>query len=297
MRVTSLPLVLVTLFGVFLLGASCNGSSGTGANAGSGDKPAAETAGRVEKLEQVDTSQLTDAERRVFVDLSNELLSPCGEPVSVARCVVESRACRTCVPAARYVARLVAEGFERNELKELYAARFDAKKRVAIDTQDAPMRGAPMARVQIVEFSDFECPYCGKAHPALSKVIEEFDGQVNLAFKNFPLSGHKNALPAARAATAAQNQGKFWELADKLFEHQRELTAEKIRELAVEAKLDMAKFDADFASAEVDARVARDRKQGETLDIQGTPTLFVNGRPFRESIQNLPKYIKEELAM
>jgi protein-disulfide isomerase len=195
------------------------------------------------------------------------------------------------------VARLVAEGLEKNELKDLYAARFDAKKKVEIDTQDAPLRGAPMAKVQIVEFSDFECPYCGKAHPALSQLLQEFDGQVNLTFKNFPLSGHKNALPAARAATAAQNQGKFWEMADKLFEHQRELTPEKIRELAAGLKLDMAKFDADLASAEVEARVARDKKHGEGLEIQGTPSLFVNGRPFREPIQNLPKYVKEELAM
>jgi protein-disulfide isomerase len=293
MRVTSLPIVLVTLAGVFLLGASCNGSSGV-------EKPSpdkADAPARIEKLEQVDTSQLTDAERRVFVDLANELLSPCGDPVSVARCVSESRACRTCVPAARYIARLVTEGYEKNELKELFGARFDAKKKSTIDTQDAPLRGAPMAKVQIVEFSDFECPYCGKAHPALSQLLQEFDGQVNLAFKQFPLSGHKHALPAAKAAAAAQNQGKFWEMADRLFEHQRELSPEKIRELAAELKLDMAKFDADFASPEIDARIARDRKHGEALEIQGTPSLFVNGRPFREAIQNLPKYVKEELAM
>jgi protein-disulfide isomerase len=293
MRLTSLPLVLLTLFGVFSLGASCNGSSG-------GEKPKVEPTAvpaRVEKLDQVDTSQLTDAERRVFIDLANELLSPCGEPISVARCVSEAKACRTCVPAARYVARLVAEGFEKNELKELFAARFDSKKKVQIDTAAAPVRGAPMARVQIVEFSDFECPYCGKAHPALSKLLEEFDGQVNLTFKNFPLSGHKNSIPAARAAAAAQNQGKFWELADKLFEHQRELSADKVRELAAAVGLDMAKFDQDFASADVEARVAADKKSGEALDIQGTPSLFINGRPFRESIQSLSKYVKEELAM
>jgi protein-disulfide isomerase len=153
-----------------------------------------------------------------------------------------------------------------------------------------------MAKVTIVEFSDFECPYCGAAHPALSALLGEFPGQVNLVFKNFPLDGHKNSMPAARAAVAAQLQGKFWEMADKLFEHQRELSPEKIRELAQSIGLDMAKFDADVASPAVQQRVENDKKEGAGLGIQGTPSLFVNGRPYKESVQNLGKYLKEELS-
>jgi protein-disulfide isomerase len=288
MRASSLPFLLLAVFGTFFLGASCNSKQEQG---GGGQAPA-----RVEKLEQVDTSALTDSERKVWIELVNTQLSPCGEPVGVAQCVVERRSCGSCVPAARYLVRLVSEGLEKNEIEEFYGARYDAKKKVAIDTADAPVRGAPMAKVTIVEFSDFECPYCGRAHPALSTLLSEFDGQVNLVFKNFPLEGHKNSMPAARASVAAQLQGKFWPVADALFEHQRELSTDKIREIAQRAGLDMARFDADVASAAVQQRVDNDKKEGASLGIQGTPSLFVNGRPYKEPIQNLSKYVKEELA-
>lgn len=301
MRASSLPfsrgprllrippgVLLLAVLGMFSLGASCNTKQEQGGSQG--------TQTRIEKLEQVDTSGLTDSERKVWIELANGQLSPCGEPVSVAQCVAERRACSSCVPAARYLVRLVSEGLEKAEIEELFSARWDPKKKVTIDTADAPVRGAPMAKITIVEFSDFECPYCGAAHPALSALLSEFNGQVNLAFKHFPLDGHKNSMPAARAAVAAQLQGKFWEMADALFEHQRELSAEKIRELAQGVGLDMARFDADIASPAVQQRVERDKKEGTGLGIQGTPSLFVNGRPYKEPIQSLSKYLKEELA-
>ncbi len=287
-------LPLLPLLVLFSVGASCNGGSQESKVAGGSPKPV--YGPKIERLDQVDTKALTDTERRVWVDLANELLSPCGEPVSVAQCVSESRACGACVPAARYLVRLVSEGFEQAEMREHFAFRFDPKKKVAIDTTDAAVRGAPMAGINIVEFSDFECPHCGAAHPMLRQVLAEFDGKVNLVFKQYPLEGHANAMPAARAAVAAQAQGKFWEMADLLFENQRELSPEKIRELAQKAGLDMAKFDSDLVSPATQARVDRDRKDGTALDVQGTPTLFINGRPFKEALPNLSKYLKEELA-
>lgn len=293
MRSSSLQVLLLPLLVVFSLGASCNGGTANPESPADG-KPAA-ASNRIEKLDRVDTSALTDAERRSWADLANELLSPCGEPVSVAQCVSEARACGACVPAARYLVRLVSEGFEATEIRDQFASRFDPKKKVTVDTNDAPVRGAPMASISIVEFSDFECPYCGAAHPILKEVLQEFDGKVNLTFKQYPLEAHKNAMPAARAAVAAQAQGKFWEMADLLFENQRELSSEKIRELAGKAGLDLVKFDADLAAEATQARVDKDRKDGQALEVQGTPTLFINGRRFHESVQSLSKYLKEEL--
>ncbi|MDB4986778.1 MAG: Na+/H+ antiporter NhaA type, partial [Myxococcaceae bacterium] len=224
MRSHSLPLLSLALLGFFSLGASCNNGKEspkiTGDTAASSQSPSDEGAKkapppktRIDKLDRIDLSDLTSNERRTFFEVVNDALSPCGEPVSVAQCVAESRACRSCVPGARYVARLVTDGLEKTEILELFAARFDPKKKFKIDTSEAPVRGAPMAKVTIVEFSDFECPHCGAAHPLLSRVLEEFNGKVNLVFKNFPLDSHKNAAPAARAAVAAHAQGKFWELA------------------------------------------------------------------------------------
>lgn len=306
MRSLSLPLVLLVLLGFFSVGASCNGHKAeppksdpsTGAAAAAKqEKAAPEKAARIDKLEGIDTSSLTDAERKTFFDLANELLTPCGEPVSLARCVSEHRGCGACVPAARYLLRLVSEGYEKAELAELYANRFDPKRKVEIDTAQAPIRGEPMAKISIVEFSDFECPHCGAAHPVLTRVLGEFSGKVNLAFKHFPLDSHKNAAPAARAAVAAQAQGKFWEMADALFENQRALTPEKIRALAKEIGLDMAKFDAAIAADAARERVEGDKREGAKLGIQGTPTFYINGRVYNGSPQSLGKYLKEELAL
>lgn len=299
MRSLSLPLVLLALLGFFSLGASCKQGQNKKGSAAQTEEASADdtTAATVDKLERVDTSFLTDPERRSFLELVNELLSPCGDPVSVARCVAEQRGCGACVPSARYTARLVAEGYEKSEIKELFAARFDPKKKVDVDVSQAPVKGAPMAKVSIVEFSDFECPHCGAAHPLLARVLDEYPGKVNVAFKHFPLDSHKNAGAAARAAVAAQRQGKFWEMADELFAHQRELSDAKIRELAKKIGLDMAKFEADLASSEVQARVEADKKEGLALGIQGTPSIYVNGRPYKEGLSSLNKYVKEALEL
>jgi predicted DsbA family dithiol-disulfide isomerase len=297
MRLLSLPLVSLALLGLFSLGASCNrGQEKKGGQSVEARGAEAKSA-KIDKLERVDTSALTDAERATFVELVNELLSPCGDPVSVAQCVAEARGCGACIPSARYTARLVAEGYEKAEIQELFSARFDLKKKVDIDLAQAPVKGPPMAKLSIVEFSDFECPHCGAAHPVLARLLEEFPGKVNVAFKHFPLDSHKNAAPAARAAVAAQLQGKFWEMADKLFERQRELSPEVIRELAKEVGLDLAKFDADVANPSTQQRVDRDKKEGVALGIQGTPSLYINGRAYKEGLPSLSKYLKEALEL
>jgi protein-disulfide isomerase len=163
--------------------------------------------------------------------------------------------------------------------------------------QGAKVRGAPMAPVTIVEFSDFQCPYCGAAHPGLTRLLREFDGQVKLVFKYFPLSGHERAMPAARAAEAAARQGKFWEMHDMLFEHQHELEDADFERYANALGLDMDKFRTDIVSSEVQARIDADRTEGDKLKLEGTPTIYVDGRLLREPFKALPAYLKEELEL
>ncbi len=292
-----LLIVPLTLLSCLSLGASCSGGAqGETSSGGSGgnDTPAQEGP-RVESLEQVDTSQLTRAEQRVWVELVNDLLSPCGEPVSVGRCVSEERGCRRCVPAARYLVRLIGEGYERQEIEDLYASRYGRDRALEVSLEGAPSRGSPMAPVTIVEFSDFECPYCGRAHPILQQVMRDFEGSVRVVFKHFPLSAHPRAMPAARAAIAAGNQGKFWEMHDLLFEHQRQLEDEDIEGYAEQLGLDMERFRTDMASAETQRRIERDKEEGQHLGVEGTPSFFVNGRAFQEPPSALPAYIREEL--
>jgi len=291
---TRLLFVPLAFFALMSLGASCSGGQGEtndGRQAGRADE-----APRVEELEPVDTSDLTAAEKRVWVELINDLLSPCGEPVTVGRCVAEERGCRRCVPAARYLVRLIEEGYERQEVEERYAARYARDREVQIELEGAPVRGSPMAQVTIVEFSDFECPYCGRAHPILQQVLDEFEGRVRLVFKHYPLSSaHPHALPAARAAIAAGNQGKFWEMHDLLFEHQRQLEDEDIEGYARQLDLDMDRFRADLVAAATQRRIEQDKAEGQRVGVEGTPTFFVNGRAFHGAPSALPAYIREEL--
>jgi protein-disulfide isomerase len=292
-------LITLAFLALTSLGASCSGNNpGTEASGASPSNPGAggpSRGPRVETLAQVDVSRLTRAERRIWVDLVNDLLSPCGEPVSVGRCAAESQGCRTCVPAARYLVRLIGEGYERQEVEELYAARYAREEPVTLDLQTSPTRGSPMAPITVVAFSDFECPYCGRAHSTLQQVIREFDGRVRLVFKHFPLSGHPRAAPAARAALAAGNQGKFWEMHDLLFEHQRELEDDDIDAYAQQLGLDMEQFRRDLMSPELQRRIDSDRAEGQRVGVEGTPTLFVNGRMLEEPPSALPAYIREEL--
>jgi len=260
------------------------------------DVPEDDDEPQIESLEGVDVSRLDRQSRALWVDAVNELLSPCGDPVTVAECVQERGECRQCAIAARYVARLAQEGADDREIRELYALRYDEENEQTIEVGEAPVRGPQMgAPITIVEFSDFECPYCREAHPILARTVAEFEGRVRLVFKHYPLSAHEHALPAARAAVAAMRQGKFWEMHDTLFENQHALTPSDLERYAREIGLDVERFREDLASEESLALVQADRALGQEVGVQGTPTIFVNGRKFREPPDSLPAYIRETL--
>ena len=252
----------------------------------------------IESVPGVDVSRLSRGDQRTFFRLVNDLLSPCGEPVSVARCVVDERSCGRCLPAARYIGRLVGEGLDRAEVRELYRSRFDEESRHAIDVEGAPTRGAVMgADVTIVEFSDFECPYCRLAAPILERVAREHSDRVSFVFKHYPLGGHEHSRPAARAAIAAGRQGKFWEMHDLLFEHQHALEPSDLEGYARRLGLDLERFRTDMEASETEALIDANRAEGREVGVDGTPRIFVNGRPFEESFENMDTYVREELRM
>jgi glutaredoxin len=249
----------------------------------------------IESLPQVPLDGLDGPARAGWVSAVNEVTSPCGEPISLARCVADGGSCRQCVPAARYLARLAREGLEPVELRELFRARYDRSTHVELEAGEAPVRGAPMARVTVIEFSDFECPHCAAAHPVLERLVHEQAGDVRVVFKNYPLGGHTHARRAARAAVAAQRQGKFWEMHDLLFANQAHLDAPDLERYAEAIGLDMERFRADLASDESEQRVAADRAQGVAAGVTGTPTIFVNGRQYLGPIEDIGTYVREEL--
>jgi protein-disulfide isomerase len=232
-------------------------------------------------LPGVDTSSLTSREKSDWSRFVSELRSPCADqPVSVAQCVTEARACTACVPAAKALAKQVQRGRTRQQVEAFYKARFSPDQVKDIALEDSPSKGNPAAPVLLVEFADFQCPACRAARPMVEEALKKHEGQTRLVFKNFPLSIHQYGEKLARSARAAQNQGKFWEMYAALFDNQERISPAVIDELAKGLGLDMAKFQKDVESEAVADAVSRDRKQGERLDIQSTPTLYINGRLF-----------------
>lgn len=140
-----------------------------------------------------------------------------------------------------------------------------------------PSRGPQSAPVTIVEFSDFQCPYCVKAEPTVKQVLATYGDKVRLVTRDYPLPFHEKAQKAAEAARCAADQGRYWEMHDKLFSDQQALDVAGLKKTAGELKLDQAKFDKCLDSGEKAKEVAEDKKAGEVAGVNGTPAFFVNG--------------------
>lgn len=140
------------------------------------------------------------------------------------------------------------------------------------------VKGDKNGAVTIVEFSDFQCPYCSKLQPTLNEVLQAYPKGVKLVFKDFPLSFHKQARNAVKAARAAGDQGKYWEMHDLLFENFNKLTDDSYKEFAAKLGLDEKRFMSDFSSNKYDQLIQQDIELAGTADVGGTPTLFINGK-------------------
>jgi protein-disulfide isomerase len=142
---------------------------------------------------------------------------------------------------------------------------------------NAPSFGPKDAKVTLVEFSDFQCPYCSRAANAVTELKKKYGEQVHFVFRQFPLSFHQNAHVAAQASLAAHAQGKFWEFHDKMFANQGKLDRESLEGYAKEAKLDLAAFKKALDDKTFAPIVDAEMKLGEEVAVDGTPTMFLNG--------------------
>jgi len=150
--------------------------------------------------------------------------------------------------------------------------------RVAVDPGNAPSKGPTGAPVTIIEFSDFQCPYCRQANVTLQKLEERYRDKVRIVFRDFPLAMHKQAPKAAEAAACAHEQGKFWEMHDRLFANQANLQVSDLKRYASEAGLDTHQFDQCLDSGKYTVTWQEGMKQGSRYGISATPTFFINGR-------------------
>jgi protein-disulfide isomerase len=208
--------------------------------------------------------------------------------VSIAQCIKEARPCSQCLPAARFLVQRVTRGAARSQIEAAFRLRFAPDQVKNIDEADSPSRGPKDAPVVVVEWADFECPFCGAASPVLDKLLLQYPDSVRLVFKNYPLAAHEHSEIAARASVAAGKQGKFWEMHHALFANQQAgLDRNVIVRLAEEIHLDEKKFASDLDSEAVADTVNRDRKQAEKLELRGTPMIYINGRHFELEHFNL----------
>jgi len=140
------------------------------------------------------------------------------------------------------------------------------------------IQGPSDAPIMLLEYGDYECPYCGKAYPVVKQIQSELNGRLRFAFRNFPLNTiHPHASVAAQAAEAAAAQGKFWEMHDLLYEHQDELAEADMVQYALKVGLEVYRFEADLASEVFAPRVREDLQSGIRSGVNGTPTFFING--------------------
>ena len=189
-------------------------------------------------------------------------------------------------------------------MTELRAAASDVevgleppRTAITVDADD-PVFGSASAPVEIIEFSDFQCPFCQRLTATLEQLKSEYGNDIRLVFKDYPLPNHAQAFKAAEAGNCANQQGKFWELHDTMFARQSELGVEALKQHAGELGLDQAAFDACLDSGRFAEQVNADLTMGQQYGVSSTPTVFINGRAVMGAapFELFDEIIREELA-
>jgi protein-disulfide isomerase len=173
------------------------------------------------------------------------------------------------------------DAIEKREIRLTAAQKVDVKLqpfRLAFDNSAAAARGPESSPVTLVEFSDFECPFCGRFFPTLKRIEEQYGDRIRIVYRQYPLTSiHQNAFKAAEASLCAKDQGKFWEMHDMLFTEQTQLSVRDLKVKANRLGLDQKKFDDCLDTGRFAAQVQADVHEGDRVGVNGTPALFVNG--------------------
>jgi protein-disulfide isomerase len=160
-------------------------------------------------------------------------------------------------------------------------------------------RGQANAPIEMIEFSDFQCPFCQRAHETVDKVLSTYGDRIHFVYRHYPVQGHPNAQQAAEASECANEQGQFWPYHDRLFANPRKLGDADLKEHAAALNLDTAKFNACVDGHKYQERVLGDMRDGEAVGVNGTPAFFINGRMLSgaQPFDAFKKIIDEELAL
>lgn len=258
--------------------------------AGQTSEMSAERAGG---LPGVKVSGLTTAQKAQVLAIARLETCTCGCTMKMAPCLSQDRSCMVSRTMATAISREIKAGKSPTAAKAVltnatYMAKLQdelASQPVDIKLAGAPVRGPESARVTVVEFSDFQCPFCRSGAEALTEVAKAFPNDVKLVFKQFPLESHSQAAIAAEASLAAHAQGKFWDMHDRIFANPRSLTEPNLIAWAKEFGLDTVRFAADLTSHKYQSTVQGEVREGIDAGVQGTPTVFLNGRLYRGNMK------------
>jgi protein-disulfide isomerase len=251
--------------------------------------------GSPEALPGVDLSGLSDAQKAVVTKVMTARECGCTCGMKVAECRMKDPSCSYSQGVASVMVAALKSG--KTEAEAIAAA--DASQwahlpvqdnrilsdAVKIPTDGSPVIGPADAKIKLVEFSDFQCPFCILAKPEIDALLKAYPNQISLTFKQFPLDEHSQAALAAVAALAAQKQGKFWPMHDGLFAQQGNLSPKVVLAVAGKIGLSLMQFEADLKSEELRKAVERDRQDGEKAGVMGTPTIFVNGQRYNGPVK------------
>lgn len=209
----------------------------------------------------------------------------CGCNLKIAECRIKDSACGVSRNLASVVVKASSEGKSPQAIKaELDRIASEGPpvldpEPITISTAGDPVLGPAGAKITIIEFSDFQCPYCAKAVAETKEIMRQMPN-VKIVFKQFPLDSHSDAAFGAEVSLAAQAQGKFWEMHDLLYAGFPDLSRARINSYARQLNLDMKRFAAELESHKYKARVQAEEKEGEVAGVDGTPKFFFNGRRY-----------------
>ena len=228
------------------------------------------TVAELVRVEVDDKVVVTEAEARAFYEANKQRYKDVAEADALKQATTQLRQQRLQERRQAFVRELRTKA----EVKVLLEP-----VRVAVTPGDGPAWGPAGAPVTIVEFSDFQCPYCARVEPALKRLRETYGDRVRFVFRDFPLvQMHPQAAKAAEAAACAAEQGKFWELHDRLFDNQARLAVPDLKQHAAELGLDAGKFGECLDSGRRAADWQADQGEAAGYGVTGTPAFFINGR-------------------
>ena len=238
-------------------------------------------AGARDAMPETGIEALAIGAQRDLTTLMKEGPCPCDPSQTMFQCI-QARSCPAATGLARYGVELYKQGLGSDQVAEMIIKRFIAEftPPVEFKLEKTPWKGSKSAQITIVEFADFECPHCALMGNMLKEVLKQRPGAVKVYFKQFPLPFHKVAPIASQATLAAHRQGMFWPMHDLIFKHQAELSVDKITSFAEELNLNMMLFRSDLMSAEIRTQVEAEHAEGVKAGLQGTPTLFFNGKMY-----------------